>query len=105
IPSPPVIPSESQSQGISDHPLLVPVTLCMLLSCLISYNTKTISTLGTITSIFSGFIGIWGVYVILFGKSSSTSKITGADKRTSRFIFGNKSAASSIKRQWKKDHM
>jgi len=94
----------------------------MLLSCLISYNTSNISTLGTITSVASGFIGIWGVYVvgdlfsprgpfieivsqILFGNSSSISRTTGMDKRTSRFLFGNKAAASSVKKQWKTDRM
>jgi hypothetical protein len=40
---------------------------------------------------------------ILFGGESSISKTTGADKRTSRFIFGNKAAASAQKKAWKKE--
>lgn len=40
----------------------------------------------------------------MFAGSSNISNKTGADKRTSRFIFGNKAAASSQKKQWKKDH-
>ncbi|KAF9520687.1 hypothetical protein BS47DRAFT_1335852, partial [Hydnum rufescens UP504] len=72
------------------HPLLVPVTLLTSLSSLISYNTAGIGRL-------------WGSYVILFGGESSISKTTGADKRTSRFIFGNKAAASAQKKAWKKE--
>ncbi|KAF9507847.1 hypothetical protein BS47DRAFT_1351030 [Hydnum rufescens UP504] len=86
------------------HPLLVPVTLLTSLSSLISYNTAGIGSVGTVVSIVSGFVGLWGSYVILFGGESSISKTTGADKRTSRFIFGNKAAASAQKKAWKKEH-
>jgi hypothetical protein len=39
----------------------------------------------------------------VFGTSSSISKKTGADKHTSSFLFGNKSAASVQKKQWLKN--
>jgi hypothetical protein len=39
----------------------------------------------------------------VFGGSAAISKTTGADKRTSAFLFGNKSAASVQKKQWKKE--
>lgn len=39
---------------------------------------------------------------LLFSGTSYISRKTGADKRTSGFIFGNKAAASSQKKEWKK---
>jgi len=50
----------------------------------------------------SGIIGLWGAWAAMFGDSSSVSKKTGADKHTSAFLFGNKSAASVQKKEWLK---
>jgi hypothetical protein len=44
---------------------------------------------------------IWGLQ-LLFAGPSVISKKTGADKRTSAFIFGNRSAASLRKKEWSK---
>lgn len=41
---------------------------------------------------------------LVFSGSSTISRKTGADKHTSSFIFGNKSAASVKKRLWKKGY-
>jgi hypothetical protein len=41
---------------------------------------------------------------MLFNNSSSVSKTTGADKRTSAFLFGNKAATSSVKKGARKDN-
>ena len=39
---------------------------------------------------------------MVFEGTSRYSRKTGADKHTSRFLFGNKAAASSRKKEWKK---
>jgi len=98
-------PSEAQvTPTVPQHPMLVPSTISMILSSIVSYNFGQVGAIGMITCVTSGIAGVWGLYVILFGGSSSISKTTGADKRTSTFLFGNKSAASAQKKQWKKEH-
>ncbi|KAI5123329.1 hypothetical protein M0805_001754 [Coniferiporia weirii] len=84
------------------HPLLGPLTGVSLLSSFVSYNTSSVSTLGSLTCICTGVIGLWGLWVALFEGTSRISKKTGADKHTSAFLFGNKKAASSQKKEWKK---
>ncbi|KAJ7429196.1 hypothetical protein B0H11DRAFT_1769412, partial [Mycena galericulata] len=84
------------------HPLLIPLTIAGSLSAFVAYNTKTVSSLGTIVFVGSGIIGLWGTWAAVFGDSSSVSKKTGADKHTSAFLFGNKSAASVQKKDWLK---
>jgi hypothetical protein len=44
------------------------------------------------------------IFKVMFAGHSSISKKTGADKNTSAFIFGNQSAASVLKKRWKRDH-
>ncbi|THG99855.1 hypothetical protein EW145_g7182 [Phellinidium pouzarii] len=101
------IPSEepfepSRRRDYLGHPLLGPLTGAALLSSFVSYNTSSISSLSFTASIFTGIIGLWGLWVILFEGTSRISKKTGADKHTSAFLFGNKKAASSQKKEWKR---
>nr|VWO98654.1 WD_REPEATS_REGION domain-containing protein [Ganoderma boninense] len=102
------IPSESEvlrssREGSLDHPLLEPMSSACLLISFLSYNTSSVGSLAFLVCLGSGAIGLWGLWAILFAGSSSFSVKTGADKRTSRFIFGNKAAASSKKKEWKKE--
>ncbi|KAF5380896.1 hypothetical protein D9615_004004 [Tricholomella constricta] len=94
--------SELQVSTTPTHPLLGPLSVASTVTAFLSYNTKNVGPLASITFVGSTVIGLWGLWAIVFGGSSSTSKTTGADKHTSSFIFGNKSAASVQKRQWKK---
>lgn len=57
-----------------------------------------------IISMCNGFRIDWMVEQIMFAGSELRSKKTGADKHTSAFMFGNKSAASSQKKEWRKEH-
>jgi hypothetical protein len=41
---------------------------------------------------------------MLFAGSSSISKKTGADKRTSTYFFGSKTAARAQKKEWRENH-
>lgn len=41
---------------------------------------------------------------LVFSGPPAISRKTGADKRTSSFIFGNKSAASVKRKLWKRGH-
>ncbi|KAM5531049.1 hypothetical protein V8D89_015269 [Ganoderma adspersum] len=89
--------------GSPDHPLLEPMSSACLLISFLSYNTSSVGPLGFLVCVGSGAIGLWGLWAILFAGSSSISVKTGADKRTSRFIFGNKAAAASKKKEWRKE--
>jgi len=91
-------PDDSQS-----HPLLGSLSPAFLLIAFISYNTTSVGSLAFLFFIISAIVGTFGLWTILFAGSSSTSKKTGADKHTSAFIFGNKSAASVQKKQWRKE--
>ncbi|KAF8495626.1 hypothetical protein JB92DRAFT_2992552 [Gautieria morchelliformis] len=101
--SPITVPSSSQTRSYG-HPLLVPITLGLLISAFLSYNTSIsqVGPLAFLMALGAGTAGLWGVFALLFGGSSSTSRKTGADKHTSRFLFWNRSASSAQKRQWKK---
>jgi len=83
------------------HPLLTSMTGASLFMSLSAYNTTGIGMLSTVFSIITGTVGLWGLWTIVFAGSGRRSKL-GADKRTSAFIFGNKSAASEIKKSAKK---
>jgi hypothetical protein len=103
----------------SSHPLLAPMTGASLLMSLSAYNTAGIGMLSTVFSLITGTVGLWGLWTvrliissrvivpntmfikIAFAGSGRRSKL-GADKRTSAFIFANKSAASEIKKSAKK---
>ncbi|KAF9651548.1 hypothetical protein BDM02DRAFT_3065306, partial [Thelephora ganbajun] len=85
----------------NSHPLLSPITGASLLMSLSAYNTTGIGMLSTVFSIITGTVGLWGLWTIVFADSGRRSKL-GADKRTSAFIFGNKSAASEIKKDARK---
>ncbi|KAJ3821394.1 hypothetical protein F5880DRAFT_1614722 [Lentinula raphanica] len=100
-----LIPSTSPLPlGLSqpDHPLLKPFTFACLLSSFISYNTRSVGSLAAIHCLITAVVGLWGLWVTVFGSSVRVSKKTGADKHTSSFIFGNKSAASKQKKEWLK---
>jgi len=86
----------------ASHPLLKPFTFACLLSSFLSYNTSSVGTLATIHCVLTGIVSLWGLWVIVFGGSARVSKKTGADKHTSAFLFGNKSAASKQKKEWRK---
>ena len=100
------------------HPLLTPMTGASLLMSFSAYNTTRIGMLSTVFSVMTGMVGLWGLWTvrpivpshvpisdaglkIIFAGSGRRSKL-GADKHTSAFIFGNKSAASEIKKSVKK---
>ncbi|KAI0721069.1 hypothetical protein C8T65DRAFT_254556 [Cerioporus squamosus] len=89
--------------GAPGHPLLEPLSAACLLISFISYNTTSVGSLGLLICLGTGAIGGWGFWAILFAGSSRISRKTGADKRTSRFLFGNRAAASSQKKEWKKE--
>ncbi|KAJ3732235.1 hypothetical protein DFJ43DRAFT_997313 [Lentinula guzmanii] len=97
------IPSTSPLPlGLSqpDHPLLKPFSFACLLSSFISYNTRSVGSLATIHCFLTAIVGLWGLWAMVFGSSVRVSRKTGADKHTSAFIFGNKSAASKQKKEW-----
>ncbi|KAF8238961.1 hypothetical protein L208DRAFT_1239737 [Tricholoma matsutake] len=84
----------------SYHPLLWPLSVAASVTAFLSYNTRNVGTLSWMAFVGSTIIGVWGFWTIVFGNSSLISKKTGADKRTSSFLFGNKTAASVQKKQW-----
>ncbi|GLB34899.1 hypothetical protein LshimejAT787_0204640 [Lyophyllum shimeji] len=101
------IPSPTDSYEVQlvsspTHPLLAPLSVAASVTSFLSYNTKNVGPLASIVFAGSAIIGLWGLWAIVFGNSRSVSKTTGADKHTSSFIFGNKSAASVQKKQWRK---
>ncbi|KAG6917976.1 hypothetical protein DXG01_017160 [Tephrocybe rancida] len=102
IPSTPRL-DELQRQSTPTNPLLVPLTVAANLTALLSYNTKDVGALASIVFVGSLVIALWGLWVVMFGDSSFVSKSTGADKHTSSFLFGNKTAASIQKKKWKKE--
>ncbi|ESK94533.1 hypothetical protein Moror_8000 [Moniliophthora roreri MCA 2997] len=100
------IPSQSPFQTAGNnqgHPLLMPSTIASLFTAFLSYNTKSVGSLAPIYCVFTGISGIWGLWVVVFGSTVRRSKTTGADKHTSTFIFGNKTAASQQKKRWLKE--
>jgi len=97
-----VHPTDDPSRRQFSHPLLAPITGASLLMSLSAYNTTEIGMLSTVFSIITGIVGLWGSWTITFAGSGRRSKL-GADKRTSAFIFGNKSAASEIKKSARKE--
>ncbi|EJD02335.1 uncharacterized protein FOMMEDRAFT_147339 [Fomitiporia mediterranea MF3/22] len=102
IPSDEVFGTHTRRRDALGHPLLGPLTGASLLSSFVSYNTKAIGALSFGVFLLSGTIGLWGLWVILFEGPPRISKKTGADKHTSAFLFGNKSAAFVQKKEWKK---
>jgi len=100
IPSPPS-PIPSTQENSQTQPLLYPLTIAAILSAFLAWNNNDIGSLSSIFFFFSLIIGIWGLWEIVFANSTSISKTTGADKHTSAFIFGNKAAASSQKKNLK----
>ncbi|KZT09506.1 uncharacterized protein LAESUDRAFT_722471 [Laetiporus sulphureus 93-53] len=98
----PSIPAIQPQQKTPGHPLLGPLSSACAFTAFISYNTRTVGALGLLLSLGTAIISAWGFWVMMFAGTSSISKKTGADKHTSRFLFGSKAAASSQKKQWKK---
>ncbi|KAF8447732.1 hypothetical protein L210DRAFT_849900 [Boletus edulis BED1] len=87
----------------SYHPLLRPVTAASLVMALLSDN-RSVGTLTTTVLVGSSIVGLFGLWMLVFSGPPDISRKTGADKHTSSFIFGNKSAASVRKRLWKKEN-
>ncbi|KAF8559781.1 hypothetical protein OG21DRAFT_1600392 [Imleria badia] len=86
------------------HPLLRPVTAASLVMALLSYENSSVGTLTTTVLLGSSIVGLLGLWMLVFSGPPVISRKTGADKHTSSFIFGNKSAASVQKRLWNKRH-
>ncbi|EAU88499.1 hypothetical protein CC1G_04205 [Coprinopsis cinerea okayama7 len=84
------------------HPLLVPLTVASSLSTFLAYNTNPPHSFATTFFLANLILAGSGWIMILF-PTEDLSKTTGADKRTSAFIFGNKSAASRIKKAWRRE--
>ncbi|KAL0581536.1 hypothetical protein V5O48_000465 [Marasmius crinis-equi] len=87
-----------------EHPLLMPVTLASILSAFLAYNTTSVGSLAMFYFLLTSSIGLWGLWALVFHGPPKLSKKTGADKRTSAFIFGNRSAASKQKKKWRQEH-
>ncbi|KAI8998617.1 hypothetical protein BD414DRAFT_453533 [Trametes punicea] len=102
IPSDPITTDPTRASA-GGHPLLGPLSGACALVSFIAYNTKSVGSLSFLIFLGAGTIGLWGFWAILFAGSSYISRKTGADKRTSRFLFGNKAAASVQKKRWKKE--
>ncbi|KAL5532720.1 hypothetical protein ACEPAF_4494 [Sanghuangporus sanghuang] len=102
IPSDDEVEKQTRRRDTLGHPLLGPLTGACLISSFISYNTNSVGALPFGVSILTGIIGLWGLWVILFQGPPRISEKTGADKHTSSFLFGNKTAASVKKKEWKK---
>ncbi|KAF9227671.1 hypothetical protein BS17DRAFT_774131 [Gyrodon lividus] len=98
-------PAGSHRKGPDGHPLLGPVAWASLMMAFSSYNNRSVGTLATIVFVGSGVIGLFGLWMLVFAGSSVISRKTGADKHTSSFLFGNKSAASVKKKLWKRDQV
>lgn len=94
--------SFQHDEHVNSHPLLVPVTSASVLLAFMSYNKSGVGSLGSFIFLGSSFVGLFGLWVLLFAGPSVISKKTGADKRTSAFIFGNRNAASLRKKEWSK---
>ncbi|KZT42026.1 hypothetical protein SISSUDRAFT_141923 [Sistotremastrum suecicum HHB10207 ss-3] len=94
----------SRVQEGRGHPLLYPLTASCGISAIVSYNADSSKTggLGVVVFLISSVIALWGFWVVLFEGSSLVSKKTGADKRTSAFLFWNKNAASLQKKELKR---
>jgi len=103
IPSGRPIAQAAAGTKVTGHPLLVPLTTACTTIAFLSYNTISVSSLAFLVFLGSATIGVWGIWTILFAGSSNISKKTGADKHTSRFLFGNKSSASVQKKRWKEE--
>ncbi|KAG7092572.1 hypothetical protein E1B28_008920 [Marasmius oreades] len=82
-----------------EHPVLMPFTITALFGAFLSYNTRSVGSLASVYFFVTGVSGIWGLWALVFGGAPYLSKKTGADKRTSAFIFGNKSATSQQKKR------
>ncbi|KAG2349807.1 hypothetical protein BDR05DRAFT_923575 [Suillus weaverae] len=102
IPNASSIGFQYDEQHVNSHPLLVPVTSASVLLAFLSYNTSGVGSFGSLIFLGSSFVGLFGLWVLLFAGPSVISKKTGADKRTSAFIFGNRNAASVRKNEWSK---
>ncbi|KZV84426.1 hypothetical protein EXIGLDRAFT_727228 [Exidia glandulosa HHB12029] len=104
IPSASPVDPRPQSEPIQ-HPLLTPLSLALGVIAFSAWNSS-IHGLGAfpmIVSVGCGAISMWGFWVMFFASSlGHHSKKTGADKRTSAFLFGNKQSACEQKKEYNK---
>ncbi|KAH7107568.1 hypothetical protein BKA62DRAFT_683786 [Auriculariales sp. MPI-PUGE-AT-0066] len=96
-------PGEPRPEALQ-HPLLTPLSLGLGVMSFASYHTslKGLGALPMIAAVGSGAISLWGFWVMFFASEGRRSKKTGADKRTSAFLFGNKAAASEQKKEYRR---
>ncbi|EIN07300.1 hypothetical protein PUNSTDRAFT_121454 [Punctularia strigosozonata HHB-11173 SS5] len=99
--SSPILPRQDPTEP--QHPLLVPLTVGCALSSWASYYAKDVGPLALVVCITTSTLCLWGLWVMAFAGTSRFSRKTGADKHTSRFLFGNKAAASTQKKEWKRE--
>jgi len=87
------------------HPLLAPLSGAFGVTSFASYHSSitSIGAFPMIVCVGAGLMSLWGFWVMFFAGDGVYSKKTGADKRTSAFLFGNKNAVFEQKKQWKKD--
>jgi len=102
MPSTDPLPTKGTQRRLDPSP--IPLTSAGLLMSFLSYNTSDVGSLSLLWAMTTGTIGLLGLWTVMFAGHSSISKKTGADKNTSAFIFGNQSAASVLKKRWKRDH-
>ncbi|KIO28177.1 hypothetical protein M407DRAFT_184209 [Tulasnella calospora MUT 4182] len=101
IPSPPPIIRAGVVPPSQTHPLLAPLSFALVTTAFISYNTRTVGSLGIIMTFGCGITGLWGLWVMAFEGTGDHSNKTDADKHTSSFLLGNKASASEQKKLWK----
>ncbi|CAE6517690.1 unnamed protein product [Rhizoctonia solani] len=106
IPSHHPVDAIQQYGGARNHPLLIPLTSGFAFIAFLAYNksVEEIGSLGFLVFMGNGLCALYGSYLIVFSGPTVRSKKTGADKRTSAFLFGNKNAASVQKKKWRKEH-
>ncbi|KAG2078244.1 hypothetical protein BDR04DRAFT_1124772 [Suillus decipiens] len=92
----------AEQLGIVMGTVALTLVVTVILLAFLSYNKNGVGSLGNFIFLGSFFVGLFGLWVLLFAGPSVISKKTGADKRTSTFIFGNKNAASVRKKEWSK---
>ncbi|KZT70154.1 hypothetical protein DAEQUDRAFT_764899 [Daedalea quercina L-15889] len=102
VPSSVVLPSYPSGNNVVGHPLLSPLSTACAFISITAYNTKSVGSLGLLVFIGTAIVSLWGFWVLAFEGTSRYSEKTGADKHTSSFLFGNKAAASSQKKEWRK---
>ncbi|KAH9935007.1 uncharacterized protein B0H18DRAFT_979371 [Fomitopsis serialis] len=101
VPSSATMPSHTAGQSSVGHPLLGPLATACAFIAIISYNTKSVGSLGLLVSIGAAIVSLWGFWVLVFQGTSRHSKKTGTDKHTSRFCLATRRCFLQ-KKEWRK---